>query len=105
VRRSSRWFRSASYILSVPSARVSRRRPTAQALEQAVQARREHRIARVDGALGVADEVGEADLVLARRPAFDALLVSARDVGNKSGIESMRLPRLRPNPHADSPFK
>ena len=38
-------------------------------LQQALQARPEHRVSLVDGVLHVADEVGEAELLFLRRPA------------------------------------
>src|ERR1700688_5236478 len=40
----------------------------ASALEEPFQAGREHRVASVDGVLDIADEMGEADLVLAHSP-------------------------------------
>ena len=46
----------------------------AGALEQALQAGREHRVARVDRVLDVADEMREADLMLARCPAHLAAI-------------------------------
>src|ERR1700680_3152099 len=79
MRRSSRRFRSASYILRVPSVRSSRPASDgASALEEPFQAGREHRVTSVDGVLDIADEMGKADLVLARGPAYLAA-VAIRD--------------------------